>query len=168
MPIPIATLESASLRASLAKSATLEEVRLGVPSVFLCHSHKDSEAVRGLITLFSEHGWRVYVDWQDTKMPEEPDRDTARRIQKKIETLQYFIFLATENSVGSRWCPWEIGFADKAKSSDSILIVPTTDRTGKWHGNEYLQLYRKIDLNENNRLTVWHPGEMRGVALTNL
>jgi len=150
-------------------AGSLTEARsLGLRSVFLCHSHHDADAVQGLMAMFSEEGWRVYVDWQDAAMPEKPTRETAQRIQQKIRDLYYFIFLATRNSVASRWCPWEIGFADSAKQTDSIFVIPTTDRTGDWYGNEYLQLYRKIDLAENGRFRVWHPGQNQGVSLTTL
>jgi hypothetical protein len=171
MPISIDALRSASGRAFFAKSArTLSEARsLGQKSVFLCHSHHDADAVQGLISFFGDNGWLVYVDWQDAAMPEKPNRETAQRIQHKIRELEYFIFLATRNSVASRWCPWEIGFADSAKPINSILIVPTSDnRTGEWYGNEYLQLYRKIDLAPNGNLAVWGPGETQGVWLSSL
>ena len=168
MPLSIDELRSAS--SGFVKSASsLNEARsLGLRTVFLCHSHQDADAVRGLIALFNSEGWRVYVDWKDAEMPEEPTRETAHRIQQKIRDLQYFIFLATANSLASRWCPWEIGFADSVKPNDSILIVPTTDRTGAWHGNEYLQLYRRIDRADNRKFGVWQPRQNQGVLLTSL
>ena len=43
------------------------------------------------------------------------------------------------------WCPWEIGCADSIKGYEKILIIPTEDDFGNWYGNEYLQLYKKID-----------------------
>jgi hypothetical protein len=46
----------------------------------------------------------------------------------------------------SRWCPWEIGFADGKKTLDRIAIVPTQDNYGQFYGNEYLNLYNKIDV----------------------
>ena len=170
MPISIEALRSASSSARFMKSArTLAEARsLGLQTVFLCHSHHDADAAQGLMAMFSEEGWHVYVDWQDAAMPEKPTRETAQRIQQKIRELYYFIFLATRNSVASRWCPWEIGFADSAKPTDSILIIPTIDRTGDWYGNEYLQLYRNIDWAANGRLGVWYPGQDHGVLLTTL
>ncbi|MGB7283434.1 MAG: toll/interleukin-1 receptor domain-containing protein [Candidatus Acidiferrum sp.] len=170
MPILIETLRSASYRSGFTKSAsTLNEARsLGLQTAFLCHSHLDAQLVEGLIVLFNEQGWRIYVDWRDVTMPETPTRQTALRIQQKIRDLRYFIFLATPNSVSSRWCPWEIGFADNEKTSDSIFIVPTTDTTGKWYGNEYLQLYRKIDVTTSGALEAWRPGEAQGERLKSL
>ena len=63
--------------------------------------------------------------------------------------MDWFLFLATSNSIQSRWCPWEIGFADSVKSYEKILIIPTEDDYGNWYGNEYLQLYKKVDEGSN-------------------
>lgn len=170
MPISIDTLRSASYRSGLAKSASsLSEAHtLGIRTAFLCHSHEDASAVQGLINLFQEDGWRVYVDWQDASMPDKPTRETAEWIQLKIRVMDYFLFLATPNSVVSRWCPWEIGYADSEKAADHILIIPTTDHSGSWYGNEYLQLYRKIDEAKDGKLGVWKPNETTGVYLSTL
>jgi hypothetical protein len=118
--------------------------------------------------MFEESGWRVYVDWADPTMPETPTRDTAARIQRKILDLHYFLFLATGNSMSSRWCPWEIGYADGKKPIDQILILPTADAKGT-HGSEYLQLYRRIDMSTLGKLAVWEPGDERyGVLIEKL
>lgn len=111
-------------------------------TAFLCHSHHDEELVKGLIVLFKEAGVDLYVDWKDSSMPNKPNRTTAVNIQARIKTSDIFIFLATANSKSSRWCPWEIGYADS--SNKSIFIVPTSDYYGNY-GNEYLDLYPKID-----------------------
>lgn len=83
MPISIDTLRSASSRSGFAKSArSLTEAHtLGVRTAFLCHSHDDATLIEGLMALFYEDGWRVYVDWQDAAMPERPTRETAGRIR---------------------------------------------------------------------------------------
>jgi len=165
VPLSIEELRSASARRS-AEALTLTEARsLGLKTVFLCHSHHDADLIQGVLNHFSDEGWRVYVDWADEAMPESPNRETAQRIQQKIVQLQYFVFLATPNSMASRWCPWEIGYADGKKSVDQILILPTTDRSRRWHGSEYLQLYKKIDWAEGGGLGVWDPGETTGRRL---
>ncbi|PUU61759.1 hypothetical protein DCL23_26205, partial [Citrobacter freundii] len=67
------------------------------------------------------------------------------------KTTDWFLFLATKNSTQSRWCPWEIGFADIAKGYEKILIIPTENDSGVWYGNEYLQLYKRMDEGVNNQ-----------------
>lgn len=117
----------------------------GVKSAFLCHSHDDEGLVKGLIVFLQEKGVRLYVDWMDQSMPASPNRETARKIQNAIKRRDLFLFLATANSKKSRWCPWEIGYADS--SARRIYIISTADGLGTY-GNEYLQLYPRLDLAE--------------------
>ncbi len=100
-------------------------------------------------------------------MPASPNKQTATNIKSKIKIVDWFLFLATPNSTVSRWCPWEIGYADAVKANEKILIVPTTDDSGRWYGNEYLQLYRKIDEASNattkrSGYAVFNPGSTSG------
>lgn len=168
MAIRIDALRAAAARGRSTTARTLNEAKtLGFKTVFLCHSHHDANLVVGLERLLTDAGWRVYVDWQDAEMPEVPNRETAKRIQEKIVTLDYFLFLATTNSMASRWCPWEIGYADGKKELDRIFVVPTTDGV-KTHGNEYLQLYRRIDVSSQGPLAAWQPGQSNGQFVEHL
>ncbi|MDO8177838.1 MAG: toll/interleukin-1 receptor domain-containing protein [Undibacterium sp.] len=141
MAITQSDLTRASQRGVIHKSLT---PRAGQTTAFLCHSHIDKLLAIGLQTLLKEAGWDVYIDWQDSEMPQSPDRVTASRIKSRIASADWFLFLATGNSTQSRWCPWEIGYADGKKGDDRIIVIPTTDSSGKHHGNEYLQLYPQI------------------------
>lgn len=126
MPLSQSTLRQASHLTRVRKS--LSEARLtGYPTAFLSHSHKDAALAKGLQNFLQQQGWDVYIDWEDTAMPDRPNRETANRVQTKIVELDLFLFLATQNSMASRWCPWELGYADGKKSNDSILIVQTAD-----------------------------------------
>jgi TIR domain len=137
-------------------------------SAFLCHSHKDEDLVKGLIILFQEQGIDLYVDWKDHTMPETPNGQTAKNIQSRIRQSDLFLFLASANSKQSRWCPWEIGYADS--SQKRIYILPTSDGTSSY-GNEYLELYPHIDIGkskENNQTgyAVFQPGNTNGTWLS--
>ena len=115
------------------------------PTAFLSHSHKDADLAKGVQGFLHSQGWEVYIDWEDSVMPAIPNRATAERIQTKITELEMFLYLATANSSSSRWCPWELGYADGKKKLDWILILQTSDSSGVTYGNEYLQLYRHLD-----------------------
>ena len=65
-------------------------------TVFLSHSHKDKELVKGFIELLSEQGFYIYVDWNDSNMPRVTSGKTAKKIKEKIKTLQLFFFLASK------------------------------------------------------------------------
>lgn len=132
---------------------TMNEARIeNKRTAFLCHSHRDADLAKGLQGFLHSKGWEVYIDWEDSTMPERPDRRTAEKIQEKIRAVEMFFFLATENSMTSRWCPWEIGYADGVKNLNRILILPTADSRGITYGNEYLQLYRYLDIAQGGDL----------------
>ena len=157
MPIPEHMLRAAAgRRANLSRS--IAEAKRTKPSAFLSHSHADRELAVGLQVLLIEHGWDVYLDWQDGAMPAKPTKVTASRIKQKIAENDWFIFFATTRSQASRWCPWEIGFADRAKGTGKILLVQTTTSAG----SEYLQLYRSIAQTTDNDLAVFDPGRTDG------
>jgi len=168
LAISIRDLEAASRRSSstYAVESLSEALASHKQTAFLCHSHKDESLAKGLQVLLSEHGWNLYIDWQDNEMPSKPNEVTASRIRTKITDLDWFLFLATPNSSASRWCPWEIGIADSKKSHERILIIPTTDNSGNWYGNEYLQLYNKITDTTQGGLAKFGAGqENNGVSL---
>jgi hypothetical protein len=167
MAIVVDRLRAAAVRTPpVVKS--LSEARIArAKTAFLCHSHRDADLAKGLVNMLVEAGWRIYVDWADVEMPDTPNRETAKRIQQKIIELDWFLFLATANSMSSRWCPWEIGYADGKKHIDQIFIIPTQDGQ-KTHGNEYLQLYRRIDFATTGQLATWRPGEWQPLSLSSL
>lgn len=170
MPIRLDELRAANRRIHATAARTLNEAKsLGLKTAFLCHSHQDAEFVGGALTLFTENGWRIYVDWADSTMPAEPNAETATKIKTKIIELDLFLFLATPNSTKSKWCPWEIGYADAVKSNSKIFVIPTTDQSGAWYGNEYLQLYQRIDRATEGGLASWRPNQTQGgVFIRNL
>ncbi len=110
---------------------------------FLCHSHHDEELAKGLEKILRKEGITLYIDWDDSTMPEKPNKTTAKKIQDHIKNSDYFLFLMTEKAKESRWCPWEIGFADACKKN--IIIIPTKNAYGNVYGNEYLELYDQLD-----------------------
>jgi len=155
--------ESVSTYKAFSKSAA--EV-----SVFLSHSHKDKELVEGFINYLAVWGRiKVYVDWQDSDMPSATNHETARKIKKKIGELDYFVILATENALKSKWVPWEIGIADAIKP-DKIAVFPVADASGKFSGNEYLQLYPRLEVGTlqsgGNILAVFQPNQaLSGISI---
>lgn len=160
MPVSVAELQQASYRYS--ERRTLTEARAAqLQTAFLCHSHKDEDLAKGLQVRLRENGWDVYIDWQDTAMPPTPDRRTAERIQGKIKTCDWLLYLATPNSSTSRWCPWEIGYADGVKGRLRILIV-TTQSSGETYGAEYLQLYRQVSESTTGGWHMYEAGVTQG------
>ena len=148
---------------------------MGYKTIFLSHSHKDREYALGLKAIIECQGGSLYIDWLDEEMPPVTSRETAERLRVKIVHCFLFMFLATPNSMTSRWCPWEIGYADGKKGPDNIVIVPTKDSAGNFYGNEYLQLYRRLEpsslrtfSNQAPAPQVIRPGQYSGVPVQQL
>lgn len=164
----MAISQSELLRANQQRPLIKSQFRAGVQkTAFLCHSHRDEKLAEGLQALLAEQGVFLYIDWKDASMPPEPNRETAARIQQRIKTCDWFLFLATANSMASRWCPWELGYADGQKPLDRIAVVPTFDAMTT-HGNEYIQLYRRIDTTNIGQLLWVPPGSFQGQFVRNV
>lgn len=167
MTIDITQLRAASTRTSMKFATSINEAKSRfIKTAFLCHSHLDRNLAEGLQVLLQNSGIKLYIDWQDSEMPARPNRVTASRIKEKIVQTEFFFYLATENSSSSRWCPWEIGYADGTKNINKILVVPVKDG-GKIYGAEYLDLYRRIDISSVGNVGIWSPGrDTSGLAET--
>ncbi|WP_431309586.1 toll/interleukin-1 receptor domain-containing protein [Bradyrhizobium iriomotense] len=130
MPIPLRTLRQAALAPAPVRKSLREARAQKERTAFFCHSTKDNDLARGLVKLLQDSEWQVYVDYEDTALPERPDRETARRLRDAIRASNYFLFLATPNSVRSRWCPWEIGSqtAARTKAKSGSRKLSRTER----------------------------------------
>jgi hypothetical protein len=147
-------------------SATLNENRTfskssSTTSIFLSHSHTDKAIVEQAKIFFENLGINIYVDWADETMPEKTNGVTAQRIKNQIISINdKFVLLATNNAIASKWCNWEVGIADPFKiPTKKIALLPLADNSGTWNGNEYLQIYPRIEKGslDNDAYYVWYP-----------
>ncbi len=120
-------------------------------TVFLSHKHNDladEEVVKGFIEVLDNYGVKVYIDSMDNTLPAQTTGDTANRIKDIIKYSNKFIFLATAKAIESFWCNWELGIGDVHKYKSHIAIVPIKEKDqfdSQYKGNEYLQIYPRID-----------------------
>jgi hypothetical protein len=132
-----------------------------VTSIFLSHSHTEKDVIEQAKIFFENLGISIYVDWADKTMPESTNGVTAEKIKSQIISgNDKFILLATNNAVSSKWCNWEVGIADPFKlPNKKIALLPLADNSGTWNGNEYLQIYPRIErgTSDLNEYYVWYP-----------
>ncbi|MBP8114665.1 MAG: toll/interleukin-1 receptor domain-containing protein [Chitinophagaceae bacterium] len=115
-------------------------------SVFLSHCHTDKSLVSEAVAFFKGMNINIYVDWMDESMPEKTNGITAQKIKQKIILNDKFVLLATNDAVSSKWCNWELGISDTFKlTKDKMVILPLADNRGNWLGNEYLQIYPRVE-----------------------
>ncbi len=118
------------------------------PTVFLSHKHDDLNDLQGFMGKLQQLGVRVYIDSIDNKMPGQTSGETAVRIKEVIKFCDKFILLATDKAIESFWCNWELGIGDTYKYIRHIAILPIKEKGSydyQYKGNEYLQIYPRID-----------------------
>ena len=113
-------------------------------TIFLSHSHLDRTLVRGIVRYFETLGIAIYVDWNDSDMPEVTSRATATKVKQRIKACSLFMVLATRNALNSKWVPWEVGIADQIKGESNVSVIAVLDPSGRFEGAEYMQLYQLI------------------------
>jgi len=155
--------KSASLQKSL-RDQVIKNAQTKI-TVFISHSHKDSELVEGVRILLSSFEVNAFIDWKDNSMPSPTDAQTAKILKKKIEDCEKFIIISSLNSKNSTWVPWELGFADKSKGLNNIAVLPVSESTEEWKGLEYMGLYSKIKTTSNDNYGIFKPGETNGTYL---
>ncbi len=121
-----------------------------ITSIFLSHSHVDADIIFPIVVFLHGYGIDVYVDWMDKTLDEVPNAETACKLKQKIKENSKFIFLATNDSLSSKWCNWEIGYGDSFKYIDNIAIFPLLRYNEMWKGQEYLEIYPIIKLKYDN------------------
>lgn len=119
-------------------------------SVFLSHKHDELEELRDAVALLRSSGVSVYIDTNDEGMPTITSGLTATRLKEKIRSNKKFILLATEASISSKWCNWELGYGDAFKYIENIALLVVKNDNTIWSGNEYLKIYPTIGKKSNS------------------
>ena len=123
---------------------------LGRKKIFLSHSHLDKTIVQKIVLLFEKINIDLYIDWQDSDLPQKTNKKTATLIKHKIQNCDLFLFLATYYGLRSKWCNWELGIAYSIKQEENLAILPIESKSGNWSGTEYLGLYPEMQINTSN------------------
>ncbi len=112
--------------------------------LFISHSFSDKELVIGLLHLFTNAGYKVYIDWINDSSLDRSNvtPETAALIRQRVKQSKGTSYIATSNSTNSKWCPWELGVADGLTGRVCILPVMHTEF---FTGQEYLSLYPYLD-----------------------
>lgn len=138
-----AKYEYGGAREVLRKSASV----LGPFDMFLNHSFHDAEVILGVRTILQRAGKRVYVDWIDYPQLDRTHviKATASRLRDRMNQCNSLIYAAKQPATSSKWMPWELGYFDGRKNSESIAIMPLVSYPGEAVGQEYLGLYSTVE-----------------------
>ena len=107
--------------------------------LFISHSYKDRDALIRIKALLNGSNLNVYLDWvndKDELLREKTCAETAAVITERIRNSKAILYIHTEESINSRWTPWEIGFAHALGKK---ICVYSPDETVE--KPEFIQLY---------------------------
>jgi hypothetical protein len=113
-------------------------------TIFLSHKHDEKDYLKNAIAFFKRFGVDVYIDYNDSGMPKSTNGKTAARLKEQIVKNKKFVLLATEGSINSKWCNWELGLGDAHKYIANIALLVIKDDNVAWTGTEYLDIYPVI------------------------
>jgi hypothetical protein len=136
--------------------------------VFLSHSITDRQLVRGTIELLRRRQLTVYVDWvSDADLERNGEEvETAATVKARMRMCDSLLYLHSEHSRSSRWCPWELGYFDALKHPEErVFVFPITPDGESYEGQSYLRLYEALEVADFDRLGDGHVRRMLRDAL---
>jgi hypothetical protein len=113
--------------------------------IFISHKHNEESHVYRLQEILKRYGFAGYVDWEDEDMPPTTSGETAIKLKERIVNSKKFILIATEAAIESKWCNWEVGFADAHKYEDHLALFPVKEDYRTTEGRniyKYILLFR--------------------------
>ena len=122
-----------------------ENRRLEQFDIFLSHSYKDKEYIKGLFVELTNMGFAVYVDWiiDPHLSRNRVDKETVEHLRMRMKQSKSLVYATSNNSADSKWMPWELGYMDGRTGQCSIL--PITDyESSTFSGQEFLSVYPYI------------------------
>lgn len=124
------------------------------PMIFLSHKHDEHSILQDVIAFLKDEGVDVYVDWMDPSMPAYTNAETAHKLKERIKVSDKFILIATQDSINSKWCNWELGLGDAEKYIRNIALFPINKANQSFYGSEYLKIYPRIEYQDGTTVYV--------------
>ena len=110
------------------------------------------ELILGMKGIFEDMGYSVYIDWiEDPQLDRSTvSSKTAEKLKQRMESSKSLFYVTTDNSVQSKWMPWECGYFDGFKEKVAIVPVKSSSASNQYSGQEYLGLYPYCVRQNNN------------------
>ena len=125
--------------------------------IFVSHSRADRAAVEAVVHEWEQWGHHVFVDFTDQALLEASRTGKmtpalAEHLRTTIQRCRVFVLMASRQSAGSGWMPWELGLAHGSVGRVHLYLLDP-DAPEAAPGREYLRLYQP---------TSFGPGNARG------
>jgi hypothetical protein len=83
------------------------------------------------------------VDWiTDPKFDRtKVNTSTAAHLRVRMRQCKMLVYVHSENSTLSKWCPWELGYFDGLRGGNVFIFPVARESKYGFAGQEYLGLY---------------------------
>ena len=81
------------------------------PRVFISHQKNDSDIANKIADYLLDAGIDIYFDQYDKSIDRSNPESVVTAIKRGIENSSHMLVLFSNNTFGSMWVPWEIGYA---------------------------------------------------------
>jgi TIR domain len=115
-----------------------------VHDIFISHSHRDEQPVRGLARRLREWGFDVCIDFDDPALKRPGNRELAGRLKERMGSCRVLLFALSSVAANSKWLPWQLGLAHG--TAGKVALWPLDDGAKRTpRTQEYLGLYDTVD-----------------------
>ena len=91
------------------------------PRVFISHQKKDSQVANTVAEYLLDAGVDIYFDQYDGSINRSDPSSVVTAIRRGIENSSHMLVIFSQNTFGSMWVPWEIGYAYNSTVNLSVL-----------------------------------------------
>ena len=113
--------------------------------IFISYSSKDLEYVKKVASILEDQGFKVYIDDNDSVLDKtNVGENTAKRLATIMNNCKCLIYVFTQNSAESFWCPWEMGYMSSCNNF-KCAVLPIVDVNRNIEHKEYLLIYPRIE-----------------------
>lgn len=135
--------------------------------IFLSHSSKDKQLILGVKQLIEDSGYSVYIDWVDDPQLDRANVNvqTADVLRTRMKQSKFLVYVDSNNATTSKWMPWELGYFDGYKPNKIGILPIRHNSEGSYIGQEYLDLYPKLEKNSSQILHEFKYSQFRGSSI---
>lgn len=151
--------ESARLDESIMCFSAWDDVK--EYDIFLSHSSSDKKAAFGIAnSIKKKFNYSVYIDLQDDALDaSKVSHKTADILRNRMKKCKCLFYATSQNTVKSKWMPWETGYMDALTGRVAICpLVENDDNDNVFNGQEYLGLYPYVsydNIEGIDQLALW-------------
>ncbi len=111
------------------------------PRVFITHQKKDADVANAVAEYLLSAGIDIYFDQYDKSINRSDPQSVVTAIRRGIGNSSHMLVIFSQNTFGSMWVPWEVGYAYNSPVNLNVLRLKGIT---KEQLPEYLKLVKMV------------------------